>query len=123
MRKTRARKRKECFAGHHSLTLLESFNTAFHEIWSLSMSTSITHPFSLPAIPADDPPTRLHQRDSGPGPENGPNSGGARTRARPGLPAWFGTLDCGFLPFAEHLCIQPDRGRKGHVPEISGLLP
>ena len=30
------------------------------------MSTLITDPFSYPAIPANDPPARLHQPDSGP---------------------------------------------------------
>ena len=35
------------------------------------MSTLITDPFSLPFIPADDPPTRLHQSDSGRGPAIG----------------------------------------------------
>ena len=35
------------------------------------MSTLITDPFSLPFIPADHPPTRLHQSDSGPGPAIG----------------------------------------------------
>jgi len=48
------------------------------------MSTSITHPFSLPAIPADDPPTRLHQRDSGPGPAIGWHGWSSwTTRSRP----------------------------------------
>jgi uncharacterized protein YjiS (DUF1127 family) len=35
------------------------------------MSTFIIDPFSLPIIPADDPPTRLHQSDSGPLPAIG----------------------------------------------------
>lgn len=35
------------------------------------MSTLITDPFSLPFTPADDPPTRLHQSDSEPGPAIG----------------------------------------------------
>jgi uncharacterized protein YjiS (DUF1127 family) len=30
------------------------------------MSTLITDPFSLPAMPAPDPPARLHQPNSGP---------------------------------------------------------
>jgi uncharacterized protein YjiS (DUF1127 family) len=30
------------------------------------MSTLISDPFSFPFIPADDPPARLHQSDSGP---------------------------------------------------------
>jgi uncharacterized protein YjiS (DUF1127 family) len=30
------------------------------------MSTLITDPFSFPAVPAHDPPTRLHQLNSGP---------------------------------------------------------
>jgi uncharacterized protein YjiS (DUF1127 family) len=34
------------------------------------MSTLITDPFSFPFIPAD-PPVRLHQSDSGPGPAIG----------------------------------------------------
>ena len=32
------------------------------------MSTLITNPFSFPAIPAHDPPVRLHQLNSGPAP-------------------------------------------------------
>ena len=35
------------------------------------MSTLITDPFSLPFIPAENPLTRLHQSDSGPGPAIG----------------------------------------------------
>jgi len=35
------------------------------------MSTLITDPFSFPFTPTDDPPTRLHQSDSGPGPAIG----------------------------------------------------
>ncbi|QIG91024.1 MULTISPECIES: DUF1127 domain-containing protein [unclassified Bradyrhizobium] len=35
------------------------------------MSALITDPLSLPSNPADDPPTRLHQFDFGPGPAIG----------------------------------------------------
>jgi uncharacterized protein YjiS (DUF1127 family) len=45
---------------------LNGSNAAFHEIWSLSMSTFITDPLSFPAIQAAAPPARSHQSNSGP---------------------------------------------------------
>src|SRR2546423_14430701 len=53
---------------------------------------------------------------------NRAGDGGARTRSWSRLSAWLGTHDRGFLPPAEHVCIQLDRRRKGHVPEISSVL-
>ena len=47
---------------------LNGSDAAFHEIWSLSMSTFITDPTSFPPIQAGDPPARVHQPNSGPAP-------------------------------------------------------
>jgi uncharacterized protein YjiS (DUF1127 family) len=44
---------------------LNGSSAAFHEIWSLSMSTFITDPLSFPAIQAADPPDRSHQLNYG----------------------------------------------------------
>jgi uncharacterized protein YjiS (DUF1127 family) len=52
------------------------------------MSTLITDPFSFPAIPAHDPPARLHQLNSGPAPDIrscGWSSWAARRRQRRAL--------------------------------------
>jgi len=48
------------------------------------MSTLISDPFSFPAIPAHDPPARLHQLNSGPA-RRGRSSWAARRRQRRAL--------------------------------------
>jgi uncharacterized protein YjiS (DUF1127 family) len=66
MRKTRSGKRKDALRAVARSLYLNGSNVAFHEIWSLSMSTFITDPLSLPAIQSGDPPARVHQPNSGP---------------------------------------------------------
>jgi uncharacterized protein YjiS (DUF1127 family) len=68
MRKTRVGKRKDALRAKARSLYLNGSNAAFHEIWSLSMSTLITDPFSFPAIPVGHPPARIHQPNYGPAP-------------------------------------------------------
>jgi uncharacterized protein YjiS (DUF1127 family) len=65
MRKTRAGKRKDALRASGRSLYLKSSNAAFHEIWSLSMSSFITDPLSFPAIQLGDPAARVHQPNSG----------------------------------------------------------
>jgi hypothetical protein len=61
MRKTGAGKRKDALRASARSLYLDGFNAAFHEIWSLSMSSFITDPLSFPAIQLGDPAARVHQ--------------------------------------------------------------
>jgi uncharacterized protein YjiS (DUF1127 family) len=65
MRKTGAGKRKDALRASARSLYLDGFNAAFHEIWSLSMSSFISDPLSFPAIQSGDPPARVHQPNSG----------------------------------------------------------